>query len=55
MVWNDQGTGGKKGSFWIINDMQMLAVTQGHQAPNIDNFYEFPKKKFRVSEYEKVA
>ena len=50
LIWNDAGTGGAKGSFWVINEMQMLSVVQGHIAPK-NTFYDFPKKVFMASEF----
>lgn len=28
-VWNDSGTTGRAGSFWIVNRMQLMAVVPG--------------------------
>eukprot|EP00938_MAST-03A_sp_MAST-3A-sp1_P006960 g6960.t1 len=50
LIWNDAGTGGAKGSFWVINEMQMLSVVQGHTAPK-STFYDFPKRVFMASDY----
>jgi hypothetical protein len=38
-VWDDSGTGGRRGSIWIVNPMQLMAVTQGHEPPT-ETFYE---------------
>ena len=30
LIWEDSGAGGKKGSMWLINSMELMAVTEGH-------------------------
>jgi len=52
LIWDDAGTGGAKGSFWVINEMQLLAVVQGHASPK-DKFYDFSKSVFMASEFKK--
>jgi hypothetical protein len=39
-IWNDSGTGGKRGSVWTINSLGLMCVTQGHEVPK-GPFYEF--------------
>ena len=36
-VWDDTGAGGgKAGSIWIVNSMDMIAVIPGHDPPRED-------------------
>lgn len=44
-LWDDSGTGGRPGSFWITTSMQLLVVTTGHDAPPGPH-YEIEKDKF---------
>lgn len=32
-VWDDAGTSGTHGSIWVINQLRLIAVTPGHDAP----------------------
>ena len=47
LVWNDAGTGGRPGSIWIINEMGLIWITSGHDAPP-GPFYNLKKPKFFV-------
>lgn len=39
-IWDDTGAGGgKPGSVWVINTLEMIAVVPGHEAPT-DDFYD---------------
>lgn len=44
-LWDDSGTGGKKGSIWIVNSMGLMAATRGHDPPT-ETFYELDSKRF---------
>jgi hypothetical protein len=45
-VWDDSGAGGgKPGSMWTINSMDMIAITPGHDPPS-EHFYEFTHQRF---------
>jgi hypothetical protein len=47
-VWDDTGAGGgRPGSIWIINSMDMIAVTTGHEPPK-DTFYEVSSTRFFI-------
>ena len=47
-IWDDTGAGGgKPGSIWIINTMDMVAFSAGHDAPT-EQFYELHTNKFFV-------
>ena len=49
LIWEDSGAGGKKGSMWLINSMELMAVTEGHLPPK-GPFWELFKPRFMASE-----
>jgi hypothetical protein len=49
-IWNDTGAGGgKPGSMWTINSLNMLAIIPGHDTPK-ETFYELKSKRFMVDQ-----
>jgi hypothetical protein len=45
-IWNDTGAGGgKPGSMWVINSLDMVAVIAGHEQPK-ETFYELNAARF---------
>lgn len=48
-VWDDSGTGGKMGSIWTINFLQLMGVVLGHDAP-MGVHYEVWKQEFWASQ-----
>jgi hypothetical protein len=49
-VWDDTGAGGgKPGSIWVINSMDMVAIVAGHEPPQ-ENFYDLNSNRFFVVE-----
>ncbi len=45
-VWDDTGAGGgKPGSIWTINSMDMLAVVPGHEPPT-ETFFDLNSNRF---------
>jgi len=50
IVWDNKGTGGKKGSFWCMNKLGLLVATEGHEEPQ-GNFYELKSGKFIASDF----
>jgi hypothetical protein len=40
-VWTDAGSGGRAGSFWIMENLGLLQVTPTHLPPNPRDFFEF--------------
>lgn len=47
-VWDDTGAGGgKPGSIWTVNSLEMVAVVAGHEAPK-EKFYEFKSPSFSL-------
>ena len=49
LIWEDSGAGGKKGSMWLINSLELMAVTEGHLQPK-GPFWELFKPRFMASE-----
>ena len=48
-VWDDTGAGGgKAGSMWIVNDMNMVVVVPGHDPPAPAECIEFANKQMYV-------
>lgn len=46
LIWNDSGAGGgKAGSMWAINALDMVTVVAGHDPPK-DVYYELRNKRF---------
>ncbi len=46
LIWTDTGAGGgKPGSLWTINSLDMMAIVPGHEAPK-DVFYELNSSRF---------
>jgi hypothetical protein len=44
-VWDDTGAGGgKAGSMWIVNDMNMVIIVPGHDPPGPAECLEFSNK-----------
>ena len=47
-LWDDTGSaGGRPGSIWVINSMDMICVTAGHEAPK-ETFYELMSNRFFI-------
>ena len=45
-IWDDSGSGGgKPGSMWIVNSLEMIAIVSGHESPK-DDYYDFNSSKF---------
>jgi hypothetical protein len=47
-IWNDAGSGGRAGSFWVMSRTNLLQVTEGHNQPKGD-FYDFHKNTFMAN------
>ena len=51
-VWDDSGAGGgKPGSMWIINSMDMLTIVPGHESPQ-EEFYDLNSSRFFVEGFQ---
>ncbi len=35
LLWDDSGTGGKKGSVWKVNSMGLMAISRGSEPPKV--------------------
>ena len=47
-IWDDTGAGGgKPGSMWTVNSMDMVVVVHGHEAPK-EPFFEFKSHNFTL-------
>jgi hypothetical protein len=49
LVWSNTGMGGKPGSVWLVNSLNVLVVVQGHNAPDVSNgesFYDLAYLRF---------
>ena len=47
-IWDDTGAGGgKPGSIWTINSMDMVAIVAGHEPPQ-DSFYDLNSHRFFI-------
>lgn len=44
-VWEDSGTGGRPGSVWSINAMNLITLAKGHDAPQ-EMFYDLRGDRF---------
>src|SRR5688500_6281110 len=49
MIWDDSGAGGKKGSIWAINSLQLMGVNASHEKPK-EPAFEFWSKRFMAIE-----
>ena len=51
-IWDDTGAGGgKPGSIWTVNSMDMVAAVPGHEPPpSSDPGYEFISPRFYIGE-----
>jgi hypothetical protein len=39
LVWEDTGTGGRRGSMWAVNSLNSVVIVQGHDPPK-ETFYD---------------
>jgi hypothetical protein len=50
-LWQDSGAG-RSGSVWIVNEMKLLCITEGHSAPDGDEQkLDFVENEFKASQY----
>ena len=45
LIWEDSGTGGRKGSVWQCNGMGLCIATTGHEAPHVDRWELSPPRE----------
>ena len=48
MLWDDAGTGGKRGALWVVNQMGLLAVGKGSEAPR-ERYYDLKEDRFFIN------
>ncbi|KAG5189404.1 hypothetical protein JKP88DRAFT_301989 [Tribonema minus] len=53
-IWDDSGTGGRPGSFWLVNSMHCLHAFIGHDSPPPDDLFDLKNHRFFLS-HEEVA
>ena len=50
-VWDDSGAGGgKPGSIWVVNAMDMVAIVAGHEPPK-EPSYDLKNNRFFIDKY----
>jgi hypothetical protein len=50
-IWDDTGSGGgKPGSVWAINSMDLICVSAGHERPK-ETFFELKNSRFMVDQF----
>ena len=55
-IWDDTGSGGgKPGSLWLINDMNMVVMVTGHDAPPREECLQLCEKKLYFDGYNIAA
>jgi Vacuolar protein sorting-associated protein 62 len=53
-VWDDSGAGGgKPGSVWVVNSLELVAFTAGHDAPK-ETFYDLKSNRFFINQFARV-
>jgi hypothetical protein len=53
-IWDDVGAGGgKPGSIWTINSMDMIAVVAGYDAPT-EPRYELKSPRFFMGQFSRL-
>ncbi len=51
-IWDDSGAGGgKPGSMWIVNSLEMVVIVPGHDAPK-EEFYDLNSSKFYLDGFQ---
>jgi hypothetical protein len=53
-VWDDSGAGGgKSGSAWIVNSLDLIAFVVGHDSPK-ETFYDLKSSRFMINQFARV-
>lgn len=50
MLWSDAGASGKPGSLWAVGTLQLLAASQGNQAPG-DKAWKLKSSRFQLGDH----
>ena len=45
LLWDDAGTGGKRGALWVVNNMGLVGVGKGADPPK-DPYYDLKEDRF---------
>jgi hypothetical protein len=53
-LWDDAGAGGRSGSIWRVNNMNLTRCTVGHEPPT-DACYELKSYRFLLPQFSDVA
>jgi len=54
-IWDDAGSGGREGSIWVVNSLEVLWVTKGHREPRDDTFWELAQDSVTFSWHGKPS
>jgi hypothetical protein len=54
LLWDDAGTGGKRGALWVVNSMGLLAVGKGAEPPK-DPYYDLKEDRFFLNADDLMA
>ena len=49
-IWNDSGSGGREGSIWVFNSLNLLGFVNGHDPPRRSP-YDLKNHRFFLREY----
>ena len=52
-IWNDSGSGGREGSIWIFNSMNLLGFVNGHDPPRRKP-YDLKAHRFFLRDYSDI-
>mmetsp|Transcript_26609 Transcript_26609/g.55769 ORF Transcript_26609/g.55769 Transcript_26609/m.55769 type:complete len:610 (-) Transcript_26609:52-1881(-) len=52
-IWNDSGSGGREGSIWIFNSLNLLGFVNGHDPPRRKP-YDLKNHRFFLREYSDI-
>jgi len=52
-VWDDSGSGGREGSIWIFNDMNLVGFVAGHDPPS-QQPWDIRSHRFFIREYTNI-
>jgi hypothetical protein len=52
-VWDDSGSGGRQGSIWVFNTMNLIGFVSGSDPPR-QKGYELKSTRFFLKEYSAI-
>lgn len=50
-IWNDSGSGGREGSIWVFNSLNLIGFVNGHDPPRRGKAYDLKNHRFFLREY----